>query len=103
MDRQKLIRAGALSLLLAAGTGCAVAEDVVWYDGSRAVTYSVQKKVDPVVEVALQMFASDTVSPSKTVTCSPGCPSERNATSMRARFVTTCDPVPLAPITNTLT
>ena len=37
----------------------AAAEEVAWYDGSRAVTYSVQKKVDPVVEVALQMFASD--------------------------------------------
>ena len=36
-----------------------VAENVIWYDGQNAVTYAVQKKVDPVVEVALDMFASD--------------------------------------------
>ena len=36
-----------------------VAENVIWYDGQNAVTYAVQKKVDPVVKVALDMFASD--------------------------------------------
>ena len=32
---------------------------VVWYDGRQAVSYQVQGKVAPVVEIALQMFSSD--------------------------------------------
>ena len=39
--------------------GEAMAESVKWYDGKNPVTYNVQKKVDPVVAVALDMFASD--------------------------------------------
>lgn len=39
--------------------GGAMAESVKWYDGKNPVTYSVQKKADPVVTVALEMFASD--------------------------------------------
>lgn len=39
--------------------GVAMAERVKWYDGKTPVTYSVQKKVDPVVTVAIEMFASD--------------------------------------------
>lgn len=35
------------------------AKDFVWYDGTKAVTCQLQKKADPVVEVAMQMFASD--------------------------------------------
>lgn len=35
------------------------AKDFVWYDGSHAVTVSVQKNTDPVVQVASQMFAGD--------------------------------------------
>ena len=33
--------------------------DVVWYDGSKAVSYRCESKVEPVVEIALQMFRSD--------------------------------------------
>ena len=33
--------------------------DVVWYDGSNAVSYRCEGKVEPVVEIALQMFRSD--------------------------------------------
>ena len=53
------IKIAALAAVATFAAAPAAAEDVAWYDGSRAVTYSVQKKVDPVVEVALQMFASD--------------------------------------------
>ena len=35
------------------------AANVVWYDGSHAVTYQVEGKAAPVVTVALDMFASD--------------------------------------------
>jgi len=35
------------------------AREVVWYDGTHAVTYHVQKNVDPVVKVAAGMFADD--------------------------------------------
>ena len=35
------------------------AKDVVWYNGSGAVSYSVQDKVAPVVDKALEMFAGD--------------------------------------------
>ncbi len=37
----------------------AMAESVEWYNGKDAVTYSVEKKTDPVVTVALQMFEDD--------------------------------------------
>ena len=59
MNKMNFIHAGAVALLLAAGSAVATAADVVWYDGSKAVTYSMQKKVEPVVEVAVDMFASD--------------------------------------------
>ena len=35
------------------------ADDVVWFDGQRPVSYQVVGKVDPVVKIALQMFESD--------------------------------------------
>lgn len=35
------------------------AKDFVWYDGTHAVRYHIQKNVDPVVKVAAQMFADD--------------------------------------------
>lgn len=35
------------------------AKDIVWYDGGQAVSFHVQKNVDPVVKVACDMFASD--------------------------------------------
>ncbi len=37
----------------------AMAESVEWYNGRDAVTYSVEKKTDPVVSIALQMFEGD--------------------------------------------
>lgn len=35
------------------------AKDVVWFDGSTPITYSVGKNVDPVVTMALDMFCDD--------------------------------------------
>jgi len=37
----------------------ASANAVVWYDGSNAVSYNVNGKTDPVVEIALKMFQND--------------------------------------------
>lgn len=37
----------------------AMASDIVWFDGSNPVSYTIQKGVDPVVEVAAQMFTDD--------------------------------------------
>ena len=56
MYKTSIFAAAALSVLPLLG---AEASDVVWYDGTKAVTYSVQKGVEPVVEVAVGMFASD--------------------------------------------
>ena len=35
------------------------AKNIVWYDGAQAVSFHLQKKVDPVVKVACDMFTSD--------------------------------------------
>ncbi len=43
-------------LTLLVGTAAA---DVVWYDGQHPVTYQVQGKVSPVVQMALRMFSDD--------------------------------------------
>lgn len=48
-----------VTAMLSLSAGGAVAERVEWYDGQHAVTYNVQKKADPVVSVALDMFAAD--------------------------------------------
>ena len=37
----------------------ASADDLVWYDGHQPVSYSIEGKSAPVVDIALQMFASD--------------------------------------------
>jgi len=37
----------------------AMAADIVWFDGATPVSYKIQKSVDPVVEVAAQMFTDD--------------------------------------------
>ena len=37
----------------------ATANDVIWYDGQRPVTYQVDGKTDPVVKMVLRMFADD--------------------------------------------
>ncbi len=39
--------------------GQLLAEDLVWYDGSKPVTYQLQGKHDPVVDIALQLFTCD--------------------------------------------
>ncbi len=36
-----------------------MAENVEWFDGQNAVTYNVQKKTEPVVKMALDMFCGD--------------------------------------------
>ena len=38
---------------------CATAADVVWYDGTRPVSYQLVGKTDPVVKIALQMWSDD--------------------------------------------
>lgn len=36
-----------------------LAKDMVWFDGTHAVSYHIQKNVDPIVKVAAEMFAGD--------------------------------------------
>ena len=48
-----------ISLLLATFGLSIHAKDIVWFDGTNPVTYSVQKNTDPVVGVALNMFSDD--------------------------------------------
>ena len=48
-----------ISLLLATYVLSIHAKDIVWFDGTNPVTYSVQKNTDPVVGVALNMFSDD--------------------------------------------
>ena len=51
---RNIVLTSALSLI------ASVAEaDVIWYDGQHPVTYQVQGKVSPVVQMALQMFSDD--------------------------------------------
>ena len=38
---------------------CVCAADVVWYDGRQPVTYRVEGRVAPVVDVAVSMFVGD--------------------------------------------
>lgn len=45
--------------MLSMSFGNLIADNVAWYDGKNAVTFSVPKKVEPVVHVALDMFSSD--------------------------------------------
>ncbi len=59
MKRLTVSKNTALAVMLAIAAVETDAADVVWYDGVKAVTYSVPKKVDPVVKVAVDMFASD--------------------------------------------
>ena len=37
----------------------AVAADIVWFDGQHPITYSVPKKTEPVVKIALDMWKDD--------------------------------------------
>ena len=36
-----------------------MAADVVWYDGQHPVTYTLESRVAPVVEIGLDMFCDD--------------------------------------------
>lgn len=47
------------AVLSVGGTLSAAAEDVTWYDGSKAVTYCVEKNAEPVVMTAIGMFSDD--------------------------------------------
>ena len=38
-----------------------MASDFVWFDGKSPITYSVPKKVEPVVGIALEMWMADTL------------------------------------------
>lgn len=60
MDKNLFVRVGgALAVALYATCVPAVADKMDWYDGRTAVTYNVQKSVDPVVTTAIDMFGSD--------------------------------------------
>ena len=54
MMKKTLLLTGLMAVSLWAG-----AAEVTWFDGSRPVSYAVQGKSAPVVEIALQMFRSD--------------------------------------------
>ena len=56
--KQMIFKTTAL-LALALSSMPIMAKDIIWYDGTHAVTYSVQKNSDPVVKVALDMFRGD--------------------------------------------
>ena len=58
-NKTTAIATTASALLLAFGAMTVRAADVVWYDGSKAVTYNVQAKTDPVVATAIGMFKGD--------------------------------------------
>ena len=38
---------------------CVVRAEVLWFDGRNPITYSIPKKVEPVVKVALDMWKDD--------------------------------------------
>ncbi len=60
MNRNLSVRLhAALAMVSCACAVPAAADNVEWYDGRTAVTYNVQKRVDPVVTTALDMFGSD--------------------------------------------
>ncbi len=56
--KNTILMLGAMGLIAAMAMP-AQAEEVVWYDGSHAITCHVQKNCEPVVGVAMDMFASD--------------------------------------------
>ena len=55
MNYKRSILIAAMAAVCSAGSGAGV----VWYDGSRAVSYQVEGTTAPVVSAALDMFASD--------------------------------------------
>ena len=57
--RKNFLLQGLALLCACMSFAVASAADVVWYDGSHPVTYNCEGKVAPVVNIALEMFASD--------------------------------------------
>ena len=47
------------TLLIALYCGIATATNIVWFDGTRPISYQVMGKTDPVVKMALQMWSDD--------------------------------------------
>ncbi len=60
MTNRKTFFMGKMALTLCALSALPLsAKDLIWFDGNKAVSYSIQKNVDPVVKVAADMFAAD--------------------------------------------
>ena len=53
------MRQTALTIVLSLLCAVIHAADVVWFDGSHPITYSIPTNVEPVVKVALDMWKSD--------------------------------------------
>ena len=47
------------TLLITLCCGIATATNIVWFDGTRPISYQVVGKTDPVVKMALQMWSDD--------------------------------------------
>ncbi len=58
-EKKRAMAAAAVLLALTPWTIHVQAADVVWFDGSKAVTYSLPKKTEPVVTTAIDMFEED--------------------------------------------
>lgn len=58
-EKKSAMAAAAVLLALTPWTIHVQAADVVWFDGSKAVTYSLPKKTEPVVATAIDMFEED--------------------------------------------
>ena len=58
-EKKSAMAAAAVLLALTPWTIHVQAADVVWFDGSKAVTYSLPKKTEPVVTTAIDMFEED--------------------------------------------
>lgn len=58
-EKKSAMAAAAVLLALTPWTIHVQAADVVWFDGNKAVTYSLPKKTEPVVTTAIDMFEED--------------------------------------------
>lgn len=58
-EKKSAMAAAAVLLALTPWTIHVQAADVVWFDGNKAVTYSLPKKTEPVVATAIDMFEED--------------------------------------------
>lgn len=57
--KKRLLYVIATVLAMACGPTMASAAEVVWFDGSHPVTYSLPRTVEPVVSAALEMWKDD--------------------------------------------